>query len=640
MKKQFLIYSLFALFLGLTFVACDDSEELNTIEQELPAPSLTAYDAVVLGRGDTLQTRVADFKVAVGEHKFTLAGIFTDNEEDLSNASTLELFSIDEKSGQISIISTKAKKASELTLGKYYFTVGLGHMGGVAVYDSIASIEIIDLPFNISYTSQSYDLSFGQMGEFATVSLNSEDEGLEILKYELTSAPEGIVINETSGALSKETTNVIPGEYELALRVHTNNGFKDFVGLVQINVGEQPQLYYTQEGEQFSVINTTSVLGFVVELVGNTEDLGSGLVYSLKDTDIEGLIIDLSTGAITLAENSNVAEGNYPVNISVANAAGLEFDYMNLFTIKVVNPSDSPVLYYTQAGNQFAGVSLSSWSGFVVELGGPAEDLGTGLVYSLKDTDISGLSIDASSGAITLTDDSNLAEGDYTVSISVVNDASEVVDYMEMFSIEVVNEWEQIALDDIDVSGYADKEFRAVDDQYSFYETTMLNASAVEFISYKHSADAGTGFVAYGWGINLGKTLEIDAPLLREVDMDGTFRKMKVSFGETSVGKIQVDELKRRFYYGYSRTELIDNANFVDAEWNLLIAEDSEKWAVNNLKTDFKTIETEFDVSDPAQDKLYLQWRMTSIVPATGFTRAYFNAIKIEAMKQTIPVFN
>ncbi len=640
MKKHFLIYSLFALFLGLTFVACDDSEELNTIEQELSAPSLTAYDAVVLGPSDTLQTTVADFKVTVGDHKFSLAGIFADNEEDLSNASTLELFSIDEKSGQISIISTNAKKASDLALGKYYFTVGLGHMGGVAVYDSIASIEIIDLPFSIAYTSQSYDLSFGQMGEFATVSLNSEDEGLEILTYELTSAPEGIVINETSGALSKETTNVISGEYDLSFRVYTNKGFKDFVELVQINVGEKPQLYYTQAGEQISVINTTSVSAFVVELAGKTEDLGSGLVYSLKDTDIEGLTIDPSTGAITLAENSNVAEGNYSVNISVANAAGLEFDYMNLFTIKVANPSETPVLYYAQSGNQFAGVTLSSWSGFVAEIGGPAEDLGTGLVYSFKDTNISGLSIDASTGAITLVEDSNLAEGNYTVSISVTNDEAKVVDYLDMFSIDVVNTWEQIALDDIDVSGYADKEFRAVNDQYSYFETTKLNASAVEFISYKHSPDAGTGFTAYGWGFNLGKTLEIDAPLLREVDMDGTFRKMKVSFGETSVGKIQADELKRRFYYGYNRTELMDNANFVDAEWNLLIAEDSEKWAVNNLKTDFKTIETEFVVSDPTQDKLYLQWRMTSTIPATGFIRAYFNAIKIEAMKKTTPSFN
>lgn len=639
MKKHFLIYSLFVLFLGLTFVACDDSEELSAIEQEFSAPSLTAYDAVVLGLGDTLQTTVADFKIAVGGHKFTLAAINTDNEEDLSDALTLKLFSIDEQSGQISIISTQAKKASELALGKYYFTVGLGHMGGVTVYDSIASIEIIDLPFNITYAASPYDLSFGRIGEFASVVVSSEDEGLEILKYELTSAPEGIVINETSGALSKETTNVIPGEYELSLRVYTNKGFKDFVELVQINVGEQPQLYYTQEGEQFSVINTTSVLGFVVELVGNTEDLGSGLVYSLKDTNIEGLTIDPGTGAITLAENSNVAEGNYPVNISVTNAAGLEFDYLSLFTIKVLNPSDTPVLYYTKAGSQFAGVTLSSWSGFVVEVGGPAEDLGTGLVYSFKDTNISGLSINASTGAITLADDSNLAEGSYTVSISVTNDEAKVEDYMEMFTIEVVNAWEQIALDNIDVSGYANKESRAVNDEFTYYETAKLNASAVEFISYKHAPDAGTGFTAYGWGINLGKTLKIDAPLLREVAMDGTFRKMKVSFGETSVGKIQVDELKRRFYYGYNRTALIDNANFVDAEWNLLIAEDSEKWATNNFKTDFKTIETEFVVSDPTQDKLYLQWRMTSIVPATGFTRAYFNNIKIEAMKKTAPVF-
>jgi len=637
MKKHLITYSLLALLSALIFVACDDSEELNTIQQEISAPSLSTYEPVVLGPSDTLQTAVADFKVALGSHKFKLAGIYADNEEDLSNESTLGLFSIDEQSGQISIISTNAKKASELGLGRYYFSVGLNHMGGVAVYDSIASIEIIDLPFNIAYENKMYDLSFGKLGKFATATFNSEDEGIQVMAYKLTAAPEGISIDETSGALSKESTSVDPGEHELSFRIHTNKGFKDFSKLVQINVGEQPQLYYTQEDTQISVVNISSDLGFVVEVAGKTEDLGSGLVYSLKDTDIEGLSIDASTGAITLAENSDLAEGNYLVSISVVNAAGLEVDYMDLFNIKVANPK--PLLFYSQANNQIKDVSISSWSGFGINLDGEIENIGTGLVFSLKDTDISGLSIDSSTGAITLAEDSNLAEGSYTVNISVVNDAGKVIDYMEIFSIEVVNAWEQIALDDIDVSGYANKESRAVNDQYSYYETSKLNASAVEFISYKHAQDAGTGFLAYGFSVNLGKNLEMDSPLLREVTMDGTFRKMKVSFGETSVGKIQADAVKRRFYFGYSRTELIDNANFVDSEWNMLIAEDSEQWAVNNYKTDFKTIETEFVVDDPAQENLYLQWRITSTQPSTGFTRCSLNAVKIQVMKKTTPIF-
>lgn len=535
MKKYIRTYTLFASLLALAFTACDDSNELTEIEKEIPLPVLSTYEPVVSGPKDTIQTAEANIQVAIGTYTFILAGINTDSGEDIS-AST-ELFSIDEASGKISIISTNNKSASELAIGKYYFSVGVQHIGGVEIFDRIASIDIIELPFTIAYQTNQFDLAFGQLGEFATVNLTSEDESLEVLTYELTSAPEGIAINETSGALSKTTKNVPAGTHQLSVRLGTNKGVKTFTDLVEITVGERPQLFYTN------------------------------------------------------------------------------------------------------AGVQFASVSISSWSGFSAAIGGKTEDLGTGLTYQLKDTDITGLSIDTNTGEITLAEDSNLAEGTYPVSITVVDEAGLEVNYTELFSISVANSWEQIAFDDIDVSAYADKESRPVNDQFAAYETTKLNASAVEFISYKHLPDAGTGFTAYGWGFNLGKTLEIDAPLLREVNMDGTFRKMKVSFGETSVGKIQTDDLKRRFYYGYNRTELIDNANFVDAEWNLLIAGDSEKWAVNNFKTDFKTIETEFVVSDPAQDKLYLQWRMTSTVPATGFIRAYFNAVKIEAMKKTSPVF-
>ncbi|MFA8436874.1 MAG: hypothetical protein ACEPOZ_20390 [Marinifilaceae bacterium] len=640
MKRHILAYGLLVSLSAFTFMACDDdSQELNPVQQEVIAPTLSKYEPVVLGPSDTLKTAEADFNVAVGDYKFKLAGIYADNEEDLSDASTLQLFNIDEQSGQISIVSTNAKKVSELALGKYYFSLALSHMGGVAVYDSIASIEIIDLPFTVAYGSTPYELSFGTLGEFSTVTVNSEDEDLVVEKYELTASPEGISINETTGALSKTTTNLAAGDYDLSVKVYTNKGFKDFVELVHINVGEKPELHYTQEGNQVTMINIAPEVGFTVELTGNTEDIGTGLVYALKNVDLEGLSIDTNTGAITLAENSNPVEGIYPVSINVSNESGLNVDYLNLFNVKVTIPTETPQLFYAQAGTQFTNVTVSSWSGFTVAVDGPSEELGTGLVYSFKDTDVAGLSIDANTGAITLAEDSNLAEGNYIVSISVTNDEGKVVDYPEMFTIDVVNAWEQIALDELDVSGYAEKEARPVDDQYPYYETTKLNASAVEFISYKHKPDAGTGFLAYGFGINLGKELEMDTPLLRELAMDGTFRKMKVSFGETSVGKIQTDAVKRRFYFGYNRSELIDNSNFVDAEWNLLIDENSEKWATNNFKTDFKTIETEFEVDDPAQEKLYLQWRITSTQPATGYTRAYFNAIKIEVMKKTVPDF-
>ncbi len=535
MKNYIRTYFMFAALLVPVFTACDDSSEISPLEKELSLPVLSAYETVSSGPKELIQTAEANVNVAIGDYSFNLAGVSTDSGEDISAVS--DLFGIDTETGVISISSTNGKSASELAFGRYSFSVGVSHIGGVEVFENIAAIDIVDLPFTIAYNTNQFELAFGQLGEFATVAVSSDNENLEVLSYELTAAPEGIEINGTTGALSKTSKNVPAGVHQLSLKVQTNEGVKNFTDLVELTVGDRPQLYYTNNGVQFT------------------------------------------------------------------------------------------------------NVAISSWSGFSTAIGGKTEDLGTGLSYSLKDTDIQGLSIDANSGEITLAEDSNLNEGNYTVNITVVDEAGFEVNYNELFTISVANSWEQIAMDDIDVSAYADKEARPVNDQYAYFETSKLNASAVEFISYKHASDGGTGFVAYGWSFNLGKNLEIDAPLLREVDMDGTYRKMKVSFGETSVGKIQSDNVLRRFYFGYTKTELIDNSNFVDAEWNLLIDENSDKWAVNNYKTDFKQIETEFVIDDPAQDKLYLQWRVTSTTPATGFTRACFNAVKIEVVKKTAPVF-
>eukprot|EP01029_Cantina_marsupialis_P000116 TRINITY_DN1011_c0_g3_i1.p5 TRINITY_DN1011_c0_g3~~TRINITY_DN1011_c0_g3_i1.p5 ORF type:complete len:563 (-),score=101.97 TRINITY_DN1011_c0_g3_i1:19089-20702(-) len=535
MKKNIASYSLMAAMFTLAFVSCDDSSELTNIEKEIPEPVLNKYETVVSGPKDIIETAEATIHVNVGDYYFSLAGVHTDSGENISDSK--ELFSIDEESGKISIKTTENKSASELATGRYYFSVGVGHIGGVSVFDSIATIDIMELPFTIAYSTNEFDLAFGQLGEFATVNVTSDDETMEVLSYELTSEPEGITIDENTGALSKGTKNVAAGTHQLSVRVKTNQGVKTFSNLVEITVGSQPQLFYTN------------------------------------------------------------------------------------------------------AGTEFSSVSVSSWSGFTAAIGGPTQDLGTGLSYQLATTDINGLSIDAATGEITLAEDSNLAEGTYNVSISVVDTDGFEVGYADLFAINVVNTWEAFAFDDVDISSYAEKEIRPVNDQFAEYETVMLNGSAAEFVSYKHLPDPGTGFLPYGFSYNFGKATQIDALLLREIDMDGTFRKMKVSFGETSVSKIQADGVKRLFYYGYSRTELIDNANFVDAEWNLLIADDSDKWAVNNYKTDFKNIETEFVIDDPAQDKLYLQWRVQSTMPATGYTRGCLNAINIQVMKKTSPVF-
>lgn len=536
MKKLISFYRLAVVLFALALTGCDNKEDLSIIEKDIPTPVLNKYATVVSGPKDEVATEVADIESTVGSYTFYISAITTESGEDL--LAKKDLFTIDEKTGRISIKSTNKISASELALGIYNISVGVHYLGGTVTFDNIASIEIIELPFTIAYSTNPISVAFGQMGEFATVTVTSDDENLVVENYTLTEAPEGIEINSETGAISKVSKNVPAGAHDLSVRVVTNQGTKNFNNTLQIQVGEKPQLYYTNNSTQFSSVSISSWSGFTASVAGGVDDLGTGLSFALDNNSVNGLSINATTGNITLAEDSNLAEGNHNVGITVTDESGFEVNYPNLFTI------------------------------------------------------------------------------------------------------QVANSWEQIAFDDLDVSAYADKEARAVNDQFSYYETVMLNSTAIEFVSYKHIADPTTGFLAYGLSYNFGKTISIDASLVREVPMDGSFRKMKVAFDETSVAKIQGDNVQREFFYGYDRIELVDNANFVADQWNLLIGANSDQWAVNNYKTGFKTIETEFEISDPAQEKLYLQWKVTSTTPATGFTRGSYNGVRIQVMKKSTPVFS
>lgn len=538
MKNKILSYSLVASMLTISLAGCDDSELETPIEKEIAAPSLEVYQPVVAGPNDLIQTAEAKFNVPLGDYRFVLSAVTTDGQEDLSQGNTSDLFSIDEKTGQISISSLQNMNATELAFGTYHFSVSITYMGGVASFEDIASIEIIELPFNIAYSQEnSIDVSFGQLGQFATPNIVSEDDELNIEEYELTSAPEGITIDSQTGALSKTSKSVVAGTHSISLRVKTNKGIKEFKDIITINVGQQPELFFTNMDTQFSTVN------------------------------------------------------------------------------------------------------ISTWSGFTAQLGGPIQELGEELSFVLKDTDVNGLTIDELTGDITLAEDSNLSEGSYQVGIAVVDQSGFEVAYPQMFTIVVANSWEQFSLDHLDVSGYADKEIRAIDDQYSYYKTTSLNGSDLEFVSYKHMADKNTGFAASGFAYNFGKTIEIDASLIREVDMDDSFRRVKLSFDETSVANIQKDGVLRRLYFGYNDEDLILNNTFEESQWNLLIADDSDKWAVNNYKSGYKNIEAEFEVDASSSDKLFIHWRVSSTIPSSGYTRGAYDNVNIKVMKKTTPLF-
>jgi hypothetical protein len=168
-------------------------------------------------------------------------------------------------------------------------------------------------------------------------------------------------------------------------------------------------------------------------------DFSEGFTFSLADGSDASLSIDATTGAVTLAENPDAdTQDTYSFTVIATDAAGNESAGQPV-TLSI---NDLDEVAATVTSSDLAGaIDENSGAGQVVytATADDSGDVSGGFTFSLAAGSDNALSIDAQTGAVTLSDDPNFeAQDEYSFTV-VVTDAAGNVSEGQSVSLSINN---------------------------------------------------------------------------------------------------------------------------------------------------------------------------------------------------------
>ncbi|TLU64725.1 cadherin repeat domain-containing protein, partial [Enterobacter sp. MF024] len=157
-------------------------------------------------------------------------------------------------------------------------------------------------------------------------------------------------------------------------------------------------------GTTATAINENSGAGQVIYTATATDtgDISGGVTFSLKAGSDAGLTIDPTTGAVTLTGNPDFeSKASYSFTVVATDAAGNASD--QTVTLDINNLDEvAPMI---TSGTTATAINENSGAGQVIYTATATDtaDISNGVTFSLKAGSDAGLTIDATTGAVTLT---------------------------------------------------------------------------------------------------------------------------------------------------------------------------------------------------------------------------------------------
>lgn len=252
-----------------------------------------------------------------------------------------------------------------------------------------------------------------------TYNIESDDEGVGSTTYSLTTSPNGMGINQDTGAIIWTPDNTQVGTPDVVVEVDDGNGGTDTESF-SITVANNPPTI-TAIADQVAVEDSPFV--YNVE----SDDEGEGATYSLT-TPPSGMVVNDSTGIITWTPlNQHVGVNNIDVEVN----DGTDTDTES-FVINVTNTNDVPVINSTPI------TTATQDTLYNYDVDANDVDVGDSLTFSLTNNP-AGMTIDSNTGLISWTPTNAQSIGDQLHNVAVqVQDTSSATDN-QAFTITAYN---------------------------------------------------------------------------------------------------------------------------------------------------------------------------------------------------------
>lgn len=424
MKKiQFNIFAFLALFLA--FTACEEEETYQEYLNGSQLPTDLSYDVSAMTSfltGEVISvTPTHDYKALVN-YSLNDTILYSGDHIDALPESFNGFFDIDTETGVIT-----AKNLHNLQYGTYTLDVKMNTPAGVATFEKVWTLNLIELLFNFDVTPSSNEFSFDHEGELFTSAVSNLPEGVTITGYELINPIDGISIDPATGIISKDAeTAFLSGAYNVSVRVNTSEVNVDFIDVATFNIAKNPVITSSEE-----VVKVLQSEGTTAALT--TKDVEDYTALDLVVTDMEGnattaldgsISFDRVTGVITLVTpESDYVAASYNISINATGSPTLADQlFENIFVLKITEPAS--VSY------PLSMVTLSPWNGYTVS---PTSLAGieAGINLTIQTT-LAGVTIDGTTGQITVPADQNYAEGEHSVTVVAGDNTFE-----DLFTIKI-----------------------------------------------------------------------------------------------------------------------------------------------------------------------------------------------------------
>lgn len=325
----------FALLIIGGFNSCDDEadnyqENPNILNSDI---GLNYQNLISYPYNEVIMSEAPSFKIDNTVYAFSILTIKKDGEPMNEGVS---IFSIGSKTGIISIDNSNAN----LNPGSMYvFNVGIGNVNGIISNENAFTLEVSDLPLGYTISNTTYDAKFLEVSDIATVTFEDTSEDGNVISdvtYSLNSPPPGFTINATSGVISKNT-DALSGVHMISVTISSNLGPKTFADVLEVTVGEAPDLTYVQADGSTPLTNVIlspwTAYTTALPIMEGMNAVSYEIV--LPETLTAGSVIANNDGSISVLADQNLPIGTHSLSVIATNSSDITYTANAIFTLIV-----------------------------------------------------------------------------------------------------------------------------------------------------------------------------------------------------------------------------------------------------------------------------------------------------------------
>lgn len=648
---------------------CNEEEEFlaSSADALVNSPSNLTYNEIYWGETDNLTFGTPDWD-GTGPVYFTynptrvnsLAYLNPENTtaEDsvILNTTQRGIVSVDRETGLLTLESTNQFSMYDLPYGDYSIGVYANHMAGITLFDKATILHLIELPVELNTSDLGIipskilkaDGAVGELNASVLANATEVTHGQDIIVDSIRMIEpfvEGISYDTTTNEIFKTSTAVLPGEDTLSFRIYTSIGART----VPVAFEVTPPSLTTSYGEPILLPYATTGVIATTTLGGDDLADASQIEYSILE-EVPGISINATTGDISRT-NFDAEVGEHSVGVVITTDIGTTI-VEDAFTFTVNERIAADEVFFKNEGQEeVTVVTLSPWTAFSgVALNLDTDALGgSNHVYSLRYKDsqgspvtVSGLSVDAATGALSMDADQNIPEGMYTIDLVINVDGGEIV-YENVLDLNYESRWSgNVILEDFSAAPATGATTDFVVAPYNGFQGVYFDGLTMgSWPGWGKQVASGVSMIRVATSA-VGKTA-----LIKTLDIDNTKKKVRFSYREAAGpnGWAMGNATNSIQIAGTSYTA----PNYVASEWTTIKDETVDDiWSLTELygagsgalkgtvstANDLNLISAEVTIPSNYQDKMYIGlfidikgWTIAGI---TNFSYEFAEAFEAE----------